>query len=63
MKRRACVTGKRRHLNQGAAIGSALRCSRRAGPLRVYLCPLCAGWHLTSKPDRRAVTVGLSTAS
>lgn len=49
--------GKRRHTTQLAAIASALRCSARRGtPLRVYRCPNCGGWHLTSKtrPARSA---------
>lgn len=23
---------------------------KRAGERRAYLCPLCGGWHLTSRP-------------
>lgn len=41
--------GKRRHPNATAAIAAAIRCSKRGRPLRVYRCPDCGGWHLTSR--------------
>lgn len=44
---------KVRHETQRQAIASAIRSSRRAGQgLRVYRCPRCWGWHLTSKQKR-----------
>lgn len=41
--------GKKRRPTQIAAIAAAIRCSRRGKPLRVYRCPDCGGWHLTSR--------------
>jgi len=34
------------------ASGAQARCrgSSKQGPCRVYLCPLCNTWHLTSQP-------------
>lgn len=23
-------------------------------PIRVYACPYCTGWHMTSQPDKKA---------
>lgn len=43
-----CVT-KRRYVTEDSANGSA---SKHGCPMRAYLCPLCLGWHLTSKGDR-----------
>lgn len=41
--------GKKRRPDYESAIAAAIRCSRRGKPLRVYLCPDCGGYHLTSK--------------
>lgn len=41
--------GKKRRPTEEAAIAAAIRCSRRGKPLRVYECPDCGGWHLTSR--------------
>ena len=65
--------GKGRYPTERAAIKIALRSSLRSGTaLRVYRCPDCHGWHLTSRkswaptPDRqrlpRAVTSTVSTS-
>jgi uncharacterized protein YlaI len=40
---------KKRRDSEEEAIAAAIRCSRRGKPLRVYLCPECGGWHLTSR--------------
>lgn len=47
-----CVCGKTVFATQAAAVGAALRASRRSGDaLRVYRCPENdAAWHLTKKP-------------
>lgn len=46
-----CGCGKTLFRTQAAAIGAALRASRRSGDaLRVYPCPGgTGGWHLTKK--------------
>lgn len=42
-------TSKRRFRNETAAIKAAIGSSRHYGkPMRVYRCPVCRGWHLTS---------------
>lgn len=35
--------------------GEAERCARKREGLRVYSCPFCFCWHLTSKPERITV--------
>lgn len=53
--------GKIRHATQRSAIRSAIASWFMSGgtPLRVYRCPDCSGWHLTSrktwtKPAKKA---------
>jgi hypothetical protein len=55
-----CATGKQRYLSEAAAYLALLAAQNlRAGQdaekveQRVYLCKLCNGWHMTSKPDRK----------
>lgn len=52
--RRSC--GKRRFMSATEAQMALLRIqgygSRDVVPVRFYECPLCHGWHLTSKPMR-----------
>lgn len=51
MTRRCPTQGKVCYPSQGAAIGSALKCSRRRGvALRPYFHKECGSWHLSSKP-------------
>lgn len=58
--RRGCPTGKRRFVTEQYAraelVGTAI--ARNTGrnqrqECRCYQCPMCGGWHLTSKPERR----------
>lgn len=45
-----CRCGKAIYRTQAAAIGVALRASKRSGQaLRIYRCPERPGWHLTKK--------------
>ncbi len=44
--------GKRRCSTKDQALAYVLRLARvSADPLRIYLCPACAGWHVTKKPE------------
>ena len=44
---------KERYETKGAALAAANRRLMYDAPqLRVYNCPFCRGWHLTSKPER-----------
>jgi len=44
--------GKNRYATHREGIRAAMISSRRSGlALRVYRCPKCHGWHLTSKPN------------
>lgn len=47
----SCPSKKRQHRSYGSAVGAALRRSREAGQLRVYRCPICRHWHLTSQKN------------
>ncbi|WP_186343712.1 hypothetical protein [Streptomyces sp. CFMR 7] len=48
---KTCLTGKRRYRNRlDARIALANTRRRDHGEKRVYQCPGCHGWHLTSKP-------------
>ena len=56
--RRACTTGKIRfateHDAQVALVGAVVGRNRgktQRHEQRYYVCPFCAGWHLTSRPD------------
>lgn len=51
-KTRCEATRKFQYVDEEQAIAAALRRSRAAGPLRVYRCPACGWWHLTSQPKR-----------
>ena len=58
--RRPCPTGKRRFVTEQYAraelVGTTMaRNNGRAQrqECRAYLCPICKGWHLTSKPERK----------
>lgn len=45
--------GKNRYRSQSEAIRNAMAANLKTGhPLRVYACPRCHGWHLTSQPMR-----------
>ncbi len=44
--------GKVRYPTEEAAIRCLLRRSREVGKLRYYECPICKGYHLTSKKLR-----------
>lgn len=48
-KHKAC--GERRCADEAHAMRYVLWLARKTTtPLRVYPCPACAGWHVTSKP-------------
>jgi hypothetical protein len=47
-----CVCGKVRYATRAAARGRVPRHHRPEERLRPYWCPLCEGWHLTSKRPR-----------
>lgn len=56
----ACQSGKQRYATEAyaraqlvGAIMAANRGSKTRREIRVYHCPLCKGWHLTSKPERK----------
>ena len=50
----SCATGKVRYRDRlGAEIALALLVREDHGEARVYRCPRCFGWHLTSKPSRK----------
>jgi hypothetical protein len=50
--------GKRRYDTEEEAEQELLSCWRKRRRTRIetryYLCPLCEGYHLTSKPERKA---------
>lgn len=48
-------TGKRRYVTATAAGEAISRHTRRldVSYQRMYLCPLCKGWHLTTQTQRR----------
>lgn len=50
-RKSSCPSRKVRFKSFGEAVAAALRVSRHAGPLRVYDCPDCPGWHLTRLRD------------
>ena len=55
---------KVRFASNGAAQAALQRINptlRPNKPIRVYRCPVCSGWHLTSKKSRQASSLG-STA-
>lgn len=46
-------TGKRAYPTHNDALGAAAgRCAHGAQMLRIYRCPACGKFHLTSRPDR-----------
>ena len=47
-------TSKNRYTEYDFALAVAGKASRREALMRVYQCPVCDGWHLTHKPERRA---------
>lgn len=56
----SCPTGKRRFVTEAYAraelVGAIIRRNRgnvKRQEQRVYPCPLCKGYHLTSKPERK----------
>lgn len=52
-QRHAMCKSKRRFAEQNAAIDFTISCRQRgvfvSGGGRVYSCPVCAGWHVTSR--------------
>jgi hypothetical protein len=62
----ACPTGKVRHTRRADAMHALVTIRRQRGARlqvmacerRVYKCPHCDGWHLTSKPSREEVMHG-----
>ncbi|CAM2852393.1 hypothetical protein [Skermania piniformis] len=58
----ACTTGKLAYADRDTAeatLASMDRRDQRRREQRVYKCPFCGGWHLTSQPYR----VGFGDAS
>lgn len=60
--REGCPSGKIRYHDERTARAELVSTviARNAGKVkrhetRVYECPLCEGWHLTSRPERKAV--------
>ena len=53
VRARMC-TRKNRYTEYGFALAVAAKASRREALMRVYECPVCAGFHLTHKPIRVA---------
>lgn len=58
-RRPTCPTGKNKYRTRGLAqaelVGTVIaknRGDQRRHERRVYECPMCFGWHLTSQPDR-----------
>lgn len=50
-QRRRMCSGKRRYPSEARAMNTAIRALHReqATGLRVYRCPVCDGYHLTSR--------------
>lgn len=60
MPDRGCPSGKVRYVTEQYAraqlVGVLISANRGNGKRherRIYECPICHGWHLTSKPDRK----------
>lgn len=52
-ERKCPQTGKRGWARHGEAHSAAAALGTSNGrPVRVYLCPLCGLWHLTTKPKK-----------
>lgn len=56
----SCPTGKKRFVTEAyaraqlvGAIMAANRGNANRHERRAYKCPICHGWHLTSKPERK----------
>jgi hypothetical protein len=58
----ACPSGKQSHPDQRSAAVVARKRSRTAGPLRIYPCPDCGRWHLTSRNPYGRYAVGKRSA-
>lgn len=54
----ACPSGKLRFRDRIGAMMALADCARKDAAkrreVRAYRCPLCRGWHLTSRADRQA---------
>lgn len=60
MNQTKCPSGKVSHANKGSALQSASRqCKECAISLRVYFCPQCKGWHLTSNKAPKPIITDL----
>lgn len=51
-QRGGCNHRKRQYSSREAAVSAAAGCMRRVGLLRVYQCPGCGWYFLTSQPKR-----------
>lgn len=51
------MCGRRRFPTEAEAVTVAIGRARHVGPLRVYACPGCGGWHLTKRAEPPAEAV------
>jgi len=52
LREKAC-SSKNRYIDEEDALEALEACERHGRRnLRIYRCPYCDGWHLTSKPQR-----------
>ena len=49
--RRMCVRKRRYPSREAALIAAEVRMNHGSKTLTTYHCPICGGWHLTSKHD------------